>query len=67
MVPRVNGNSIHFIKPTGPTIPETFNFAGVTSKETFLSPLRLPSPHSIPPFALTGPSEAPGGPPSRYG
>lgn len=37
-VPRVNGNSIHFIKPTGPTIPETFNFAGVTSKETFLSP-----------------------------
>lgn len=30
-VSRVNGNSIHFIKPTGPTIPETFNFAGVTS------------------------------------
>lgn len=65
-VARVNGNSIHFIKPTGPTIPETFNFASVTSKETFLSPLCLPSPHSIP--RLLWPAlRAPAGPQSRYG
>lgn len=32
-----NGNSIYFITATGPALPETFNFAGVTSKETSLS------------------------------
>lgn len=61
-VSRVNGNSIRFIKPTGPTIPETFNFASVTSTETFLS--TFGSFNSLVALAGLG---APGGPKRRYG
>lgn len=53
--PRANGNPIRFIKATGPALPETFNFAGVTSKESSLS--TFASLNS--PLALSGPSEHP--------
>lgn len=51
----VNGNSIYFITATGPALPETFNFAGVTSKETSLSTFGSFNSQ----LAGTGPSEDP--------